>query len=88
MATMKPIKLHVSAEGVVTVIYTETIDLTRLGTLHVERASHVEYDNALQGWIVSFPDGTRLPILFKSRDEALSAEVGHLSARLGRLPRA
>ncbi len=33
-------------------LYTEAIDLSRIGRLHIERASHVEFDDTSQQWQV------------------------------------
>ena len=39
--------------GTVGGLYTETIDLSTLGKLRVERASHIEFDNEQQAWRVT-----------------------------------
>ena len=40
-------------DGTVGGLYTEAIDLTTLGTLRVERASQIEFDDRLQAWRVT-----------------------------------
>ncbi len=69
--------------GVVTTIYTEKVDLARLGPLRVERASHVEFDNVARAWTATLPSGAAIPGgPWKSRAEALAAEVAWLEDRL------
>lgn len=46
-------------------LYADDLDLDALGALHVERASHVEYDDARQGWIVLQPDG-KTPMIIEA----------------------
>jgi len=70
--------LDITPKGTVRCLYTESIDLQVLGPLHVTRASTVEFDEAAQGWQVTLCDGSRLPGTFRSRAEALTAEVVHL----------
>ena len=43
--------------GVGRCLYTEAIDLTTLGKLHVERATRIEFDNTLQAWRVRDTEG-------------------------------
>jgi hypothetical protein len=45
-------ELTFNPDGKVYGLYTEVIDLTQLGGLHVERASRVEFDNGRQTWVV------------------------------------
>lgn len=44
-------------DGTVHGLYTEAIDLSTLGRLHINRATHIEFDNALQAWRVRDPAG-------------------------------
>jgi hypothetical protein len=48
----------------------------------VERASEVEYDPEMGGWRVYLKDGTVLPGSWKSRTEAIQAEVNYLQERM------
>ena len=76
-------RVFVIKDGVVTSLYTEEIDLRALGTLHVERASNVEWDDNAQGWVVTLANGSKpLYEVFRTRDEAIAAEVEYLQAHL------
>ena len=55
-----PHVIKIGVDGTVTTLYTDKINLRRLGPLKVERASNVEYDEARQSWTVQFVDGTYL----------------------------
>jgi len=70
--------LDILPTGEVVCLYTDLIPLHALGPLQVTRASTVEFDEAAQGWQVTLCDGSRLPGTFRSRAEALTAEVVHL----------
>lgn len=71
---------HIAPNGDVTTLYTETVDLRVLGELEVSRASNIEYDHRLQGWMVVLRDGTALPEAYPSREDALAAEVAYIHA--------
>ena len=47
-------------DGVGRCLYTDAIDLAALGTLTVERATTIEFDNTRQYWSVRDPRGFRL----------------------------
>ena len=68
--------------GIVRTLYTDRLPLARLGRLTVTRASHVEYDNARQGWTVELAGGTHLPGVWASREEALRAEAEAVARQL------
>jgi hypothetical protein len=57
---MKEHTLVIYPNGDVRTLYTDLIDLREIGTLHVERASNVEWDERYGGWTVQFIDGTYL----------------------------
>jgi hypothetical protein len=71
-------KLHVSPTGEVRCLYGEAIDLASLGTLAIRRGSHVEPDEQGQWWSDMSPvNGPKLGP-FRSRSQALAAEVAWL----------
>lgn len=70
--------LSIDSSGVVRCLYAETIDLQTLGTMTIERASHVEPDADGQWWAELSPvDGPTLGPFARRRD-ALTAEQGWL----------
>ena len=62
-------------------LYTEAIDLHQLGTLHMRRASSVEFDASSQQWEVRLPDGTLLH-RDRSREACLHWERRHFNHRI------
>jgi hypothetical protein len=73
-------QLVIHADGAVKCLYDEAIDLTALGSLKIERGSHVEPDG--QGrWFADFSPafGPKLGP-FDRRSEALGAERDWLEA--------
>ena len=71
-------ELVVSATGQVRCLYSESLDLSALGTLSIQRASHVEPDSAGNWWTDLRP--VIGPILgpFLRRSQALEAEASWL----------
>lgn len=74
--------LFVGTSGEITTLYSEFLDLAALGALSIQRASHVEPDEAGQWW-ADIVEGPRLGP-FARRSEALAAEVAWLTEH--RLP--
>jgi hypothetical protein len=74
-------QMVIDARGNVHCLYGETIDLSALGALSIERASHVEPDDAGKWWADLAP--VNGPILgpFGRRSEALAAESAWLEKR-------
>jgi hypothetical protein len=72
--------LLVLPDGTVRAIYAEDIDLTKLGTALIRRASHVEPDS--QGRWMADLSPVSGPVLgsFNLRSEALAAELDWLEA--------
>jgi hypothetical protein len=61
-------------------LYTEAIDLSDVGSLCIERATTIEFDNKAQYWRVRDPTGFPL---FKSpsRQECLDWELKHFNSQ-------
>ena len=74
--------LHISPAGQVRCIYSEAISLKELGTISIQRASHVEPD-ASGNWLADLSP-VEGPVLgpFALRSEALAAEVTWLEQHL------
>jgi hypothetical protein len=71
-------QLRIDGGGIVCTIYDETLDLSVLGPLVIQRASHVEPDESGQWWVDLAPvQGPRLGP-FPRRSKALAAERGWL----------
>ena len=53
------IKLHITLDGSVQALWTDDIRWVCLGSVHVRRASHVEFDDRRQCWCVreAMPNG-------------------------------
>ena len=78
-------KLFFRPSGAIEGLYTESIDLGKIGrTIEVRRASHVEPDGK-GGWLADLSpvDGPALGP-FPRRSEALKAEADWLNERLAR----
>lgn len=52
--------IRFSPDGTGRCLYTENIDLSSLGSLSIERASNIEFDNSCQVWRVFNVDGRQL----------------------------
>ena len=46
------IQIEITDMGAVRMLHDDAVDLSDLGTIRVERASHVEFDNATGFWTV------------------------------------
>lgn len=69
--------LVIHPDGDVTTLYSELLDLSALGAINIERASHVEPDVTGQ-WFADIVNGPKLGP-FARRSEALAAEVAWLT---------
>ena len=78
---MKIITLHILPDGRVNGLYTEAIDLGSLGTLRIERASTIEFDNAAQLWRVFNRQG-RCINASPSRSDCLNWEEDFFNANI------
>lgn len=68
----------IASNGDVTTLHTDLIDLRALGSLHVSRASTIEWDAVQQGWMITLRDGTVIPHTFEQRIDALAYEVAYI----------
>lgn len=76
--------LRFDAAGTATTIYTETLDLTELGSVHIERASHVEPTPEATWEADLSPVGGPKLGPFAKRSDALRAEIAWLEQWLQR----
>lgn len=75
-------ELVVSPAGIVSLVYSESVDLSALGSPSIRRASHVEPDEAGQWWADLAPvAGPRIGP-FQVRSQALAAETAWLAEHL------
>jgi hypothetical protein len=72
--------LTVHPDGRVTGLYTEAIDLHRLGCLHVERFTTIEFSDEHQQWCVNDTNGRTLHS-HPSRQQCLSWEHEHFNRK-------
>jgi hypothetical protein len=74
----KELIFRIDLGGEVTSLWNDTINLLDLGEASVRRASHVEFDNERQGWVIFTPEWTEISGQprggFKVRGEALRFE--------------
>lgn len=73
-------QLLIDPHGQVRCMYAETIELARIGTVLIRRASHVEPDSSGQWWASLTPVGGPQLGPFPQRSQALAAEHGWLES--------
>jgi len=71
-------QLVITPVGDVRCLYDESLDLTSLGSVHIQRGSHVEPDLLGQWFADMLPVGGPRLGPFPCRSDALSAEVAWL----------
>lgn len=77
-------QLLIQPDGNVTCLWQEDIDLNAIGTLRVERASTVEFNQHTGLWEVCFPERPGLPAYAStSRNDCLAWEHDEVNRRLG-----
>lgn len=81
----KDILIEITSEGSCLSIWSDENPLAMLGDVEVTRLSDVEFNSYLQGWEVTFRNGTKLPGLYKQRIEALSAEISWVEDHLSEM---
>ncbi|MDP6526960.1 MAG: hypothetical protein QGH15_22460 [Kiritimatiellia bacterium] len=67
-------------DGLGRCLYTEAIDLSRIGQLSISRATTIEFDNRAQYWRVKDPTGFAM-FNSPSRQECLDWERHHLESQ-------
>jgi len=67
--------------GLVRGLYTDEFDWQTLGSLRVLRAGAVEFDETMQGWVVTILETGERFGPFPRRGEAIEAEVSSLTER-------
>ena len=73
--------LVIAGDGTACGLYAEDIDLSRLGALHIERATTIEFDNDAQYWRVRDQEG--FPMFNSpSRKECLDWERQYFESKL------
>jgi hypothetical protein len=70
--------LTVAPDGIVTGLYTETIPLAEIGSLHIERLTNIEFSDETQQWVVRDRAG-RLLFANPSRAACLEWEHRHFN---------
>lgn len=70
-------------EGGIQMLHDDIAELETLGTVAVERASHVEYDNARQKWYVQSAKTLEILDYFDDRASALTWEKEYYSPKGG-----
>lgn len=76
--------IFIYPDGTLHTIYRDDLDLGEIGAVHIERASHVEFNNETQAWEVTTANGRKLPVSFKRREDALLYEIEYVRACLAR----
>ena len=78
--------LYIGVDGVVRCLYTELIELGRLGRLQVRRATTIEFDNRRQAWKVRDQGGF---VLFSAptRQACLQWEQQYLNGKQEQMDR-
>ena len=75
----------VGPDGAVAAVYDDELAevLRDLGSFEVRRASHVEFDGVLQGWMIEMTEyGGFVAGPFRTRQAAVLWEVAYLETRL------
>jgi hypothetical protein len=78
MSDLTEMELVVGVDGVARCIYDEALDLREIGTLKINRASHVEPDAEGYWWADMGPVGGPVLGPYQTRTEAITGELNHL----------
>ena len=72
--------------GKVEMLYSDIAHNVGLGVAHIERASHLEFCNKLQGWVVTIIETDEQFGPFDDRAAGLRFEVEYLEAKMKKDP--
>ena len=75
------IALTFTPEGAGRGLYTEALDLSRIGPLSVRRATRIEFDGQAQYWRVYLAHGSKALFNSPSREECLGWERRYLQSQ-------
>ena len=78
---MKTINIYLDTTGKIKGLYNDLLVEMNLGTISVQRASNVEFNNSTQKWEVDII-GKGIIALFDTRQEALDWEIKYLENRI------
>lgn len=73
--------LTFSADGKGRGLYTEAVDLSRIGRLSIRRATRIEFDNAAGEWKVYLPDSDEALYSSPSRSGCIGWEHRYIEKR-------
>lgn len=76
------IVISVASDGTARCLWTEDLPLAELGELSVQRASHVEFNDASQQWEVRFPGQSFAAFRNSSRAVCLEWEHQEINRQL------
>ena len=81
------IKLRITPDGCIRGLWSDHVQLTDLGTVHVRRASHVEFDEMQQCWTVreAAPRNRILRLLQHLRGRPIGGVLHHAYTRASAL---
>ena len=75
------VEITIEPDGSVSCLAPDDLDLRTLGTLHVRRASRIEFDNDRQEYVCTLTSGVVLGGV-PTRAPAIAAEVPYLNAKI------
>jgi len=86
----KPFKIIISPDGTVTSVYSDTMNLQRIGLPNIKRATAVTFNNDRGYWAVAgippyFSNVILLQNGFINRTDALEWEIQYLNKHLGEI---
>jgi len=79
MSKKQNITLEITSEASVRMLHDDAIDLAEFGKLEISRASHVEFNNTAQVWLVKSAKTQAVICYASTREAALSFEKRYYS---------